>query len=143
MNTKRGLARIRAMKTLRLRFAFPSILAAGIWLPAPSVGACCCYCLPFAQKYEQTPAIFYGRAVSVQDPTWLRVGNISRVQEPAIRITHFEVDRVWKGPTASRIAVTSGIGNCSDRFQEGRNYLVWTLGNSHVFRRRCRCRLPD
>ena len=66
------------------------------------------------------------------------VGKVKKVKEdgPA-RITEFEVERYWKGPSTKNITVRSGKHLYGYRFTAGQKYLVYAYGKDELETSRC------
>ena len=66
------------------------------------------------------------------------VGKVKQVNEegPA-RITEFEVERYWKGPSRKTITVRSGKALYGYRFTRDQKYLVYAYGKDELETSRC------
>lgn len=101
-----------------------------LWLasfPGQSHACSCAYPHTPSEALERSAAVFAGKVVSIEASTVNRTGMHPITVE-------FEVSTVWKGPGQRTIRMrTPGINNsCHFPFQEGVEYLVYSLNGSNV-----------
>ena len=129
--------------TCRMENALPArILASGavlpgfvvalvvIWLasfPEESHACSCAYPYTPSGALDRSAAVFAGKVVSIEGSAVNRMGMYPITVE-------FEVSTVWKGPGQGTMRMrTPGINNsCHFPFQEGVEYLVYSLNGSNV-----------
>ena len=102
----------------------------GLWLllqPAPSHACSCAYPYTPSEALERSAAVFTGTVVSIDGSTDNQTG-LSPIT------VEFDVSTVWKGPVQrTKRMRTPGVNNsCHFPFQEGVEYLVFSLGGSNV-----------
>jgi hypothetical protein len=94
-----------------------------------SAHACLCGYEPPAERFSSITAVFSGRALEVNSP-YQQEGRLLVLRPPHVYVTHFVVDRVWKGSLGEKILVTTGASNCASQFEVGNEYLVWAYAAS-------------
>ena len=118
--------------TLARAAVLPVLVVAlvALWLasfPGQSHACSCAYPYTPSEALERSAAVFAGKVVSIEGSAVNRTGMYPTTVE-------FEVSTVWKGPGHRTMRMrTPGINNsCHFPFQEGVEYLVYSLNGSNV-----------
>ena len=134
---KRGEGGFNRDRSMRKFFAFVPLvgLVMGVLLFGGVGRSYACICgLPGSpsEELERVAAVFAGEVVSVREADAI-LGSISSADPTTVE---FRTIRVWKGPSAGTIKMTTprlGL-SCGFKFHKGKEYIVYSGDGSTVYR---------